>query len=204
MRVLHQDSVVANWRDVHPEGWLDNFLDPEQEHAVHLLGAFLYYSETLVERLFSAAFQRLSIIQARAQGHRDYSLTLSSSWRLFCDRALITYVTGEVPSPTDSGLIFSRMARQVLSMKEARILSPDEVIRRLAAGDTSPVIFVDDFVGSGEQFINTWVRSYDLGGGKVTSFKTLASISTVQFYYCVPFCSALGLSEIKSSCRRSL
>ena len=186
---------------LHPEQWLENFQEHEQDHAVHLLGAFLYYSDTMVQQLFTAAFQSISTVQSQILGQRDYALTLSSSWRTFCDRAIITYVTGEIPSPTDSGFIFSRMARQILEFPENRILSPNETLRRLAGGFTNPVVFVDDFVGSGQQFINTWNRVYDVGNQRVSSFQKIAEISpTTQFYYCVPFCAQLGYDEIQKEC----
>jgi hypothetical protein len=47
------------------------------------------------------------------------------------------------------------------------------------------VVFVDDFVGSGEQFLKTWKRRYSLETrGRRATFKSLARTGENQFYYC--------------------
>ena len=85
---------------LHPEEWLTNFEASEQEHAVHLLNAFMYLSTPLVEQLFCAAFQELSRV-VRKNG--DSFLAVQGSWRSFVDSLIVTRVTGESPSDADSG-----------------------------------------------------------------------------------------------------
>ena len=43
-----------------PERWLSNFRDRELDHAIHLLNAFMFFSESLVNEMFVAAFRRLA------------------------------------------------------------------------------------------------------------------------------------------------
>ena len=61
----------------------------------------------------------------------DSFLTLQAKWRLFVDTVIITYVTGETPNPTDSGVSFARRARQSLRIDQAMIMEPDEAVRLL-------------------------------------------------------------------------
>ena len=43
-----------------PEAWLANFRSDELPFALHLLNAFLYYSDHFLDQLFVGAFQGLS------------------------------------------------------------------------------------------------------------------------------------------------
>jgi len=143
---------------MNPVLWLENFQESEMEYALSLLNSFLFYSEDLVKQLFVAAFQTLSnLIRQR----RDSLLHTKSNWCSFVKRCVITPVYGERPSITDSGMGFARKARKLLNIEDGRILSDKEVFQLLLSSGPRPVIFVDDFVGSGEQFITTWNRIVD-------------------------------------------
>ncbi|ODP38762.1 hypothetical protein BFL28_13255 [Sphingomonas turrisvirgatae] len=58
------------------------------------------------------------------------------------------------------------------------------------------LLFVDDFVGSGEQFVRTWQREYDLPGGARNSFEALAELSPATFFYCNAMTTDYGLKRI--------
>ncbi len=181
-----------------PERWLSNFEADEIEHAVHLLNAFLLFREPLVNELFSAAFQGLS---RRMRKPGEPLLSTQAAWRDFADNVLITYVTGEDPNPTDSGHLFARKARQVLAIEEERILSPEGVLQELVQSGPRPVVFVDDFVGSGSQFVTTWHRQYTvLGSVKISFAKLAALMRNSQFFYCPVLCTERGQSVIAASC----
>ena len=62
------------------------------------------------------------------------------------------------------------------------------------------MIFVDDFVGSGIQFVTTWNRPYSLSGGVTHSFKSIAAIRTSQVYYSTVLATSAGASFIRSQC----
>jgi hypothetical protein len=83
-----------------PTRWLDNFEAADRNLAAHLLNGFLYFSEAMVDQMFGAAIQSLS--SAVLEMDSAFFLT-QSAWREFLDSAVITYVTGERPNPTDSG-----------------------------------------------------------------------------------------------------
>ncbi|MDA9425784.1 phosphoribosyltransferase-like protein [Bradyrhizobium sp. CCBAU 53380] len=165
-----------------PIGWLRNFTPAEQEFALHLLNSFSFFSDLLVREMFLAAFQNVS-----NQFH-PISLDFGAAkllWRQFCDELVVTFVTGENPNPTDSGFLFARMARQFLSIPEERIIEPRDALRLLVSGSDRPILFVDDFVGSGQQFISTWNRLYDIGltsGGRM-SFRMHAALNGGRYFY---------------------
>ena len=139
---------------VDPDGWLGNFDQVDRRHALQLLNSFLYFSGTMVDRLFYSAIQGLS----REVTSSSASLTQRrTEWSQFLDNAIITFPTGERPFVGDSGHLFVRKARDLTDFDESQILSPDKVVSALDSGaQYSAVIFVDDFVGTGQQFRKTW------------------------------------------------
>jgi hypothetical protein len=183
--------------ELDPEGWLGNFTEAEQAHALHLLNAFIYFSHDLTRDIFLSSFQ--SISSSLRERNHDF-VPVRDSWRNFCDNLVVTYITGEVPSPTDSGYIFARMARQFLGISQNRIFEPKEALRLLVEGQKRPVLFVDDFVGTGQQFVATWERLYDVGQTAHSSFKLFAASQGGQFFSCPVLSTAHGAAEISRSC----
>jgi hypothetical protein len=169
---------------IDPDRWLTNFKPEEMDHAVQLLYSFMYYSEPLIDEMFVAAFQGLS----REVMRRSPSLlNVRAAWRAFVDSVIITRVTGEIPSDTDSAYTFARKARQ-------------DVLLQLYNHGPRPVVFVDDFVGSGDQFITTWERPVPLPSSVTVSFKKLASRRGSQFYYCPTLCTQSGYERLEREC----
>jgi len=62
------------------------------------------------------------------------------------------------------------------------------------------VIFVDDFVGSGNQFVQTWRRPIRTPGGTDISFAKLSTVARHRFIYCPLLCTKLGLNLIQKEC----
>lgn len=180
-----------------PGRWLKNFLPAEEEHAVCLLSSFLYFSEAMVLQLFESAFQALSL---HPMFTRCTFLKAQGQWRAFFDNALITHVTGERPNSTDSGYAFLRMARQHVGIQQERIGLPVEIANRLIAEGPRPVVFVDDFVGSGRQCVATWKRPMPLSNGRTASFEKLASIHGSSFFYCPLISTERGLRRLQQEC----
>lgn len=183
---------------LNPSRWLENFEENEKRHAVQLLNTFMFFCEPLVNEMLKAAFQGLSAYVVRRD---EPLLNALTSWATFVDSVIITHVTGEVPSPTDSGYAFARKARQVLQIPEERILGPDKVLEILLLGVPRPIVFVDDFVGSGSQFIQTWRRLINVAGRGRTSFERIAPlIRGAKFFYCPLICTEIGYQRIRDMC----
>ena len=73
-------------------------------------------------------------------------------------------------------------------------MSYEGTFNEIKHGFDGAVIFVDDFVGSGNQFAETWCRKLHT---PFESFQALAPGSQAQFYYCPAFCTQLGLNRIE-------
>jgi hypothetical protein len=172
--------------------WLRNFTNSERPYALHMLNVFVYYSEPMVDALLRASVQALSArISARATSLSD----AMASWRRFLGSSKFSYVEGEKPSPTDSGLLFARKARQVLYIDEEQIVSPADALKEIAINPDVPVLLLDDFVGAGMQMSGTWIRPYDLGAGRRGSFVDAAS-KGANIAYTPLIATAYGLGEL--------
>jgi len=177
---------------IDPQGWLTNFSTSERPFALVLLSRFTFLADHLVDQLFRSSFQNLS--NMLLEGWPAFS-EACNRWRDFCDRALITIVQGEDPNPSDSGWLFARKARQAIGIDQSKLFEPREVVAKLADGFSGPVVFVDDFVGSGEQFLSTWERPCLHTGGSA-SFQSLVKTSSATFYYCNAMTTEYGLKRI--------
>jgi hypothetical protein len=183
---------------VDTNGWLSNFAGRETEFAVHLLNAFVYFSSEMTEQLFKASFQRLS---SKVAPRNAPYVQAEAQWRHFQQNVLVTHVTGETPNDSDSGHIFARDARRHLGIPQTQIVSPDEALRILIQRGPRPVLFVDDFVGSGDQFIATWTREVELSDGAPSSFDEFSRVRGSSFFFCPLLCTSLGRATLLSRCR---
>ena len=182
--------------DLH--GWLTNFSASERGFALVLLSRFTFVADALVDQLFRSAFQNLSILLDDVW--QDFN-PARERWRRFCDNAMITLVQGERPNPSDSGWLFARKARQAIGVRQNQLHEPQKVVEELVRGFSGPVVFVDDFVGSGEQFLKTWARAYPVEGRSV-SFESLSEASPASFYYVNAMTTEYGRCRIKKRAPR--
>jgi len=184
-------------KDLNPRLWLANFADTEQRHARYLLNAFLYLSTPLVEQIVVDSFEALSRVIVEPSTDVDAA---TAAWHAFVDNLRVVIVRGETARPTDSGYLFSRIVRDRLDISDSRIFDVPEALRELRDGLDAPFVFVDDFVGSGNQFIDTWVRQWDLSDGSYSFADVPAGQST--FYYCPTVATTEGLAATRDNCPR--
>ena len=178
-------------------GWLANFDIKDRALAESLLSRFSFYADHLVDQLFVSAFQNISN-HIRPDG-APFEET-RALWRAFCSTMLITPVQGEDPNPSDSGWLFARKARQTLNIDQAQLFNPAQAAARVAAGDAKAVVFVDDFVGSGEQFRRTWTRRHPTpDGGSVSFHEAAHAHPDAKFFYCNAMTTSHGLGRIRQA-----
>jgi hypothetical protein len=132
-----------------PRAWLSNFEEADQPTAAMLLDRFSFYDDHLTERLLRASYYSLAdgLPKGPKAPARDSLLAA-------LPEAVFTPVEGERPNRADSGNLMCRKARQVLRIPQDRILEPNQALTTAASGGT--VVFLDDFIGSGDQFVRTW------------------------------------------------
>jgi hypothetical protein len=188
---VHLWPVAA---DSDPKRWLDNFTDAERPVAVHLLNAFTYFNRRITDHLFQAALHALSAEIIGAGGNS----TEPNRWREFLDGVVVTYLQDERPNPSDSGFAFMRRARQVAMVPETRLVHPEQALDLMRQFEV-PVLFVDDFVGSGQQTIRTWRRKFEVRGEHI-SFEDVARTTSSRVFYCPLIASDYGIRRIEISC----
>ncbi len=202
------DSVLSKLQflsDIHiwplrthlnPHRWLDNFRPTERPYAINILNVFLYFSNPMVDAIFRATVHSLS---ADLTAQSTSLASAKSLWRRYLSSVNVTYVEGEQPNPTDSGLLFARKARQVLNIPQTQIVKPRDALNTLAQTPDTPILFVDDFVGSGNQMVATWHRKYQLDSGYETSFSEVSHADTHLVY--VPLVATrIGLAALNTEC----
>ena len=167
-----------------PEGWLQNFTKDERPYAVHLLNFFSFFSERLVESLFTSTFHQLSNFYRK-------KYNASHDW-LKSRRTFFTLVTGEVPSLADSGHIFIRKLRDKCNTDESLLISGEEIVHRGLRNCN--IIFVDDFVGSGSQM--TTCADKMIKGHALMNYMRANDIEAI---YCNAVTTKYGLKEIQKS-----
>ncbi len=182
---------------LNPERWLSNFRADEMEHAVQLLNYFIFFSEELVNNMFIASFQMISN-QIRRKG--DSFVGAKIAWNSFIDSVIVTPIRGEMPNISDSGFSFARKARQLVGIKEGQLMDHEQCLRLLTNKGPRPVFFVDDFVGSGDQFLKTWKRVIKLDRSTLITFKDYATVRGSRFYYCPLLCTEAGYQRIRNEC----
>ena len=120
-------------------------------------------------------------------------------WQHFLTSTYVTYVQGEDPNPADSGLTFARKARQVLGIPEERIVDPERALAFLSTNPNQSVMLLDDFVGSGNQMIDTWHRPYGTTPGHTATFADIAR-SGPNLCFVPIIATQYGLTRIQSQC----
>ncbi|WP_157571747.1 phosphoribosyltransferase-like protein [Nocardioides alkalitolerans] len=194
-------SAIGHWPKIparaNPERWLNGFNAEDVDHAASLLESLVYFSMEQTTKLCTSLFHSLS--SEVAAGLSTYA-ERKSVWSAFVADCLVTFPTGERPNPTDSGHTFARLARQELGIDEVRFMYPEEVLERLYRGERRPIVMVDDFAGSGDQFIKTWTRFYSMPDGSHTSFEEIAKISPVEAFYIPAVATAYAFTRIEAHC----
>lgn len=181
-------------KELDPIVWLDNFTAEERVFARYLLNSFIYLSKELEDSLFLHAFHNIS--NSLRENARTYE-EAKSNWESFKDRVIITHVTGEISNNSDSGYDYVRRARKLWKIDENRLLSGKDAISEYIK-EPRPIIFVDDFIGSGQQFIVYWENELEVNNTKI-SFSELLNTDG-NFYYCPLVSTISGMKNIKNKC----
>ena len=188
-------SNIQLWpRTSQPKRWLDNFLDYERPYAVHLLNSFVHFNRDIIDQLFVSAFQLLSCEIIPPEAPLDEALR---AWTAFRNRVLITPVSGEYPSPADSGYRYASKARDLLRISPDQLATHEEALKAIIRDATRPIIFVDDFVGSAQQILDHWNRKVSINGTKL-SFSLVAGAGMAPAYYCCALATTYGVGRIST------
>lgn len=168
-----------------PRAWLKNFEESDAYIAAFLLDKFTFYNRTLTDALLVASYHSIGDGMPKGPASPD-----STDLVISLGTAIITPVKGERPNPTDSGYLLCRKARQLLRLNDAFIQDTDIALQHAYDGKT--VVFIDDFVGSGDQFLTTW-KAEDASG---RSFAKAKAVSQFTAIYITLVTTDFGLKNI--------
>lgn len=185
--VLKAAGLWAREPKLRPRAWIQNFDPQDRPVAAFLLDKFTFYNADLTSKLLIASYNSLGDGMAKSVNPQDLTSILGG-----LGSAILTPVKGEIPNPTDSGYLVCRMARQSLHIDDKYVYDTDKALSHAYRGGT--VIFVDDFVGSGDQFITTWKCA---GSGNL-SFKDAHTKSGFLAIYVTLVVTDFGLANIQS------
>lgn len=183
--------------------WLGNFQgfsSTEKRLAAALLDGFLYFSDSHATQLMLAGFHALSsrVVEGASGG-----VEARGCWTGFFDTALVTYTEGEVQHATDSGGEAARKFRKHAEFPQERIVTPSSALHALMTGRVNKVVFVDDFMGTGNQFVSTWTKIRVFEGQQVytTSFaEVVPQLSDVTVCYCPSITTTYALERLVEDC----
>lgn len=167
---------------IRPRAWLNNFDEDEKPVAAVLLDHFVFFGAVATDQLLANALRRIAATVRQYRGPLGLEAYLRD--------VVFTPVLGEDPNPTDSGGLFCRKVRQLLGIADDRFVSLARAQDLAIAGH--PVVFLDDFIGSGDQMARTWDRQSGAG----TSFASISRQRALDASYVALVGTERGCSRL--------
>lgn len=146
---LIKSTIWPTQDKIRPRAWLNNFEESDKGIASFLLDKFVFFSNHYTDRLLHKVYNDLV---SHFEGTEEADLV-----SLFGE-IKVAPLEGEQPNPSDSGNLLCRKMRQNFHFPEANIVTPAQAVT--IADNGGFILFVDDFIGSGDQFLKTWRRDY--------------------------------------------
>lgn len=186
-------QVVHAWpltEELNYIGWLKNFTtEADRRIASLILDFFTYYPVEMVKQML-----RVSVGQAGQSLVNHFDDWKHSDFKYRC---IYSSIPGETPNPSDSGNYFTRILRD-LGVAENQIVEYKEIPDVLVKlSKPTPVIFVDDFVGSGNQIVKAW-NVNKCNNGK--SLREMSEQDKHVFVYAPLIVNHMGYDRIKRDC----
>ncbi|HTM81924.1 phosphoribosyltransferase-like protein [Asticcacaulis sp.] len=179
-------GVWPRQQELNVERWLENFRDEEFYIAERLLSGFTYFNKAMTDALLRQAIQKFLTAQwdTVVFGRPPSSTQLNQ----------VRFVTseGEVPHSADSGNLFARKLRDVIRIPEGFIFTPEKAL--IEIGSVRQFVFIDDFAGSGNQFLETIDRVHNISGSQI-SFASLLPDATYSISYCPCVMTSYSISD---------
>lgn len=173
------------------EGWLGNFSgDEELELAHRILDFFVFFPDSIINQLFRTVVGRAGY----------YFKKFDKSWNeeSFYNNCWYSYVPGEDPNLSDSGVMYTRKAKELLGIPQERLKSYDEMIYLLHnTSEPQNIILVDDFVGTGAQCDHAWNQQRFTG---VKKLKEMVNDGGHRVVYSPLVVNFVGKMRIECTC----
>lgn len=173
-------------------GWLNNFRNErDMEIACYILDFFTYFPKNMVDKMLKTSV-----------GRAGFELSsYFKDWKHsdFFDRCYYSFIPGENPNPSDSGNLFIRKLRDELEIPEDRLVNYSDIHQIIEGSFVPlPIIFVDDFVGTGQQCQTAW--SKNKGGRENLTLEEIAKKHGHKFVYAPLIVNYKGYDYITKHC----
>lgn len=180
--------------------WLANFSTEDKEMALYLLNAFTYYNKDFCVALLKAAIVDIS---RRTLDNSSFR-TSKTQWISFLSKTIFVPATGESRNITDSGVNLSSYLRRTLKISETQILTVDDLYSASYKGflesSYDNVIFFDDLIGSGNQFITMFNDEFEKDTDLLDSVGKRCKTLNLKPFYCVMMGTRYGIERINNRC----
>lgn len=186
-QTVHAWPLTSN---LNYEGWLKNFKGSEKDTFIAslILDFFVYYPTQMIRQMLSTSV-----------GQTGYIIKKNiSTWTHahFKNQCFYSTIPGETPHLSDSGNYFTRLLKD-LGVPEERIVDYRDLPSYIGPVYNNPVIFVDDFVGTGNQIEKAWNKN------KCNNGNTLSEIcagTNQLFIYAPLIVNYQGMKKIHDKC----
>lgn len=147
------------------DAWLTNFDDDSIDLALRILDETVYYSDSRVKRLcrHSLTHNLFSRQMRDLEQRSNFGMSdaeLKDMWREnLSHTAIVPVLDSLAPSmqdPGQSGHVIVRLYSAIEVCRQEQIVTPTALHARLSSGNFQNVLFVDDFLGSGDQLFIFW------------------------------------------------
>jgi hypothetical protein len=175
------------------KGWINNFKTKDEKKIAYLLlNFFLFFPSNMVDRLLIHSFNlSRNLLQNHIPKWSDRSIK---------EKCYFSYIPGEIYNPTDSGHRYVTKIRNLLNLDQEMLIDYKDIPNILDFNkEPIAIIFVDDFIGTGNQCVKAWTKN------SVNQFsETLQDISNKSnhiFIYNTLIANSKGYRNIKNNCK---
>lgn len=191
-------AVAGVWprlQDMSPIAWLDNFSADDRNLACAVLGAVVHLSSEITNTLVEVAIRQLA---PKITDPTESYAERRAQWLRFLLGVIVLYPDPDNNNPSKSGPLFVRKSRQLFGWFDHQMATHDDAARAVAQDAGQNILFVDDFAGTGDQFVECWTRARDLGNSSSMSFSELAREGRGKYFFCPAVSNYIADDEIRA------
>ena len=137
------------------EQWWLNFVTLEDQYlAASILDRFIYRSSEQFTELLRQPFKNEKVLMALfPKGYKDDRHLINILQQNENPKILLVPVIKHLDPPTKSGPLVQRHITRSLKLNKRWAAWPFQIIDKVEEGECEAIIFIDDIVGTGEQFL---------------------------------------------------
>ncbi|MFP4642118.1 MAG: hypothetical protein ACLFPU_08085 [Dehalococcoidia bacterium] len=182
--------------------WIAHFGEDGEKCALALLNHFIYYSALDVRRLCRYALTEVLFKSHILEADRCYDFRGEDSilqQRLIreIEQSCIIPILEE-GNPTESGNQIARIYTTTNLVEEENVLRPDQLEGLVEHERCKRIIFVDDFMGSGDQLVRFW--NEPMPQGKTSLCDVAQQHPDMSFEYIALVGTSYGLQRTSNRC----